>query len=670
MRILFICGTLVIFAATATTAVGETPERDPGASIRIKSLDNGLRVVYAPSENAKTVQILMRVNAGRWSEEKAGVAHLLEHYIFKDARMKADMTYLEVIEENGGSGNAFVVDENTTFYATVPPSKADWLLGIFGRMLINKEFIDKDVEFAKKPVYLEIGRPGPLDYLAAAFSLVFPSNFDLFPGFWETEFNQKSPRRHANMPDTITTASLTSGDLKTFYDTYYHAQNMTLFIAGRFQRDEMEARVKQIFGAMEKGATQGPVPGPLTARHGEYIRSNSTSGTPRFEIGTKLADISFEEQIAVDMYLGALSHQLMKELRNSRGETYTVSPRLDIRRKNGYGSVQMEAPPEAYNGNLKLVRERIDSETRQGRISPEQFEQAKLLYARRFDLKDKDSGAMMDLAKKAEQALVDYGPGTPRPYQIYSSMSLEHYKALLKNAFAPKMQLERRSEPPLFFRYEGVLLLLIGAAAWPWLARRVFTREFPHDRIRMVRKLQYPPGFLIQTLCVVTALAFFIAALAALCAGWNRIDSLQSSFIMSDYLFMQISLGLLIFISQAWFGLFGRKVMIVDQHLWIKSLGYRSTTIPLRDIVSAESIRPPTLFLHPRRLWQIKWRFHIYSPISFWRKAWLIETRARKMYLLGLAHTPNVPSELARSEEPPQPDSAAGIDNAPFSRSG
>jgi predicted Zn-dependent peptidase len=644
---MFICGTLAMFIAGA--AVAEPSGRDPGASIRIKTLDNGLRVVYAPSENAKTVQILMRVNAGRWSEEKAGVAHLLEHYIFKDARMKADMTYLEVIEENGGSGNAFVVDQNTTFYATVPSSKADWLLGVFGRMLINKKFIDKDVEFAKKPVYLEIGRPGPLDYLNALFSSIFPSDLDLFPNFWVTEFNQKSPHRRANIPDTITTSSLTADDLKTFYDTYYHAQNMTLFIAGRFQQEDMEAKVKQVLGPMKKGTVEGLKPGPLTARQGTYIRSSSTSGTPRFEIGTKLADISFEEQIAVDMYLGSLSHQLMKELRNSRGETYTVSPDLSIRRKNGYASVTMEAPPEAYARNLKLVRERIDAEARQGRISPEQFEQAKLLYARQFDLKDKDSGAMMGLATNAEQALVDYGPETPRPFEVYSSMSLDRYKTLLKKAFAPDMQLERRSEPPLLFRYEGVLLLLIGIVAWPWLARRSFTREFLHDRIQLVRKIQYPPGFLVQIICASAALVFFVVTLAALRFTWNRIAYMQTSFILSDYLFAQISLGALIFISQAWFGLFGRKIMIVDGHLWIKSLGYRSTIIPLEDIISARSIRPLLLLRSPRLLWRIKWRFHAYNP---WRKAWLIETRAKKMYLLGVAHAPEIPPELARPQYP------------------
>lgn len=647
MRILF---SISFFLFMATSAFAS--ERDPSGDIQVITLENGLRTVFAPSDTAKTVQVLVRVNAGRWTEETAGIAHLLEHYVFKDAKMDSDMTYLEMIKENGGSGNAHVNDEETAYYATVPADKGPWLLQTFGQLLIGKQFVEEEVEFAKKPVYLEIGQPNPLHYAAAFMGWMLPS-IDFLPDLWKREFGFKSGRDKSSTPDQITTASLSAKDLEKFYQAYYHGRNMKLFIAGKFDVNSMASQVRQAFGKLPRGDQQGYKPTDLKARVRNYIRSTSTSGTPTIELGTKVADIGLEDLIAVSVYLQHVSHRLMKEIRNSRGETYSVQPELDIRQRNGFATLSFEAPPEAYYKNLKMVRDLLENEARQGQISEEQFREARELYSKIFDLTERDSDQMMTLAKAAEKAFDEYGSEVRTPFQIVSSMTLDGYKATLKKVFADNMRVEKLNEPPLFFRYEEMLLFVLGLFASIALARKLFLKTFDHRKIRWVRKLAYPPFYLGHFGIFLIALILNFFTGLSMIYLWDEIPFVHSSFLVGDYFFSFTTTLLTVSQFQIVYVLFGRKAMIVGNELWIKSFGYYSWTIPLSEIQSLRLVNPSLVCLDPKMLWKIKYRIFTYD-FAFWRPAVLVEISDGRAYLVGVKSPHNALEDLQEYIKKPQ----------------
>lgn len=640
MQYLFILVSLI----TASTQTFALTSGDPAAEIQTVTLPNGLKVVLAPSQNAKTVQVRVRVNAGFWSEEIAGVAHLLEHYMFKDAKMEKNVTYLEMIEENGGSGNASTRNEETTYYATVPPNKTRWLLGLFGQMFIAKQFIEEDVQFAKKPVYLEIGKPTPMHYFQAFLDKVIPKNLDLYPGFWQTEFNLKTPHRQG-MPDQITTETLTAADLQKFYNKYYQAGNMTLFIAGQFEVKEVLERTAKIFAALPSGLANEIKPTTLKAVLRPYYHSNTTSGTARITVGSKLTDVTLEQRTAIQVYLEDLSHRLMKEMRNGRGETYTVSPLTDLRHRNGYTGISMEAPNEAYYHNLKEVRDLIEKEGRQGQITAEDFQKARDLFMRKFELKDRDTDTMMALAQGHLQDQEDYGENAKTPFQIYSAMTLEQYKTSLKNAFRKDMKYEANVEPPLFFRYEAFLFVFIGIIAWGRLTKALLTRNFIHNQIRWVRKFTYPAGHLLQFLAFLGGLLVFLLGYAIVYRLTMNISFIQSSFVLSDYLLTQVALIMLFASCQLVFALIGRKVMIVGGSLWIKSYGFWSTLIPIASIARVQTANPVATFLNPAKMWRIKYRFFSYD-LAIWRPGLLLTLKDGRGYFLGVHHSRDAATDL------------------------
>ena len=106
----------------------KSAEQDPWRNISFHKLDNGLDVVLLPSKKSTNVQIEVRVFSGSLNESRAnlGVAHLLEHLLFRSKRLGENQSYIELIQEQGGDANAGVSDELTRYYATLPSEKLEW----------------------------------------------------------------------------------------------------------------------------------------------------------------------------------------------------------------------------------------------------------------------------------------------------------------------------------------------------------------------------------------------------------------------------------------------------------------------------------------------------------------------------------------------------------------
>ncbi len=84
------------------------------------TLDNGLRVVLAPQKDLHTVTVRRSVQVGARDEQpgESGYAHLFEHMMFKGTPKVEDGMYFRVIEQAGGTANAFTSFDVTSYQAT------------------------------------------------------------------------------------------------------------------------------------------------------------------------------------------------------------------------------------------------------------------------------------------------------------------------------------------------------------------------------------------------------------------------------------------------------------------------------------------------------------------------------------------------------------------------
>ena len=197
-----------------------------------------------------------------------GVSHLLEHVLFRDKQLKEEMSYLQLIKEAGGEANGQTEERQTSFFASIPATRGNWLLEKFAEMILHPEINDDYVAKEKGTVELERGRPSPLAG-ALKFDLLkyLSLGYLQSPGFAESEFGVKNPERYTLTEEQLSTQHLTTQQVHDHYENYYYPTNMRLYIAGRFDRAQVMSLINEKWGS-------------LPARNGINAHSRATSASP------------------------------------------------------------------------------------------------------------------------------------------------------------------------------------------------------------------------------------------------------------------------------------------------------------------------------------------------------------------------------------------------------
>jgi len=202
------------------------------------TLPNGLQVLIAPSNASDLVTMDMWVGAGtrRETAENNGVAHFMEHLIFKGTPTRKPGEIDAAIEDLGGTLNAATSYDWAHFYGTVGSADAPAALAVLGDALMNSEMRQSDMD-AEKPVILsEMAREA--GSATTRVSHVF--NALCFP------------THPYGRPLLGTASNISNMPRKTvvdFYHTYYAPANATLILAGRLTPDEGLTLAKKTFGA-------------------------------------------------------------------------------------------------------------------------------------------------------------------------------------------------------------------------------------------------------------------------------------------------------------------------------------------------------------------------------------------------------------------------------------
>ena len=393
---------LVVGLCLSVNLLAEETQIDPFSKVENIKYANGLEVFLAPSEHATNMAFRLDVLVGFEVEKEKdrGISHLLEHVLFRDKQLKDEMTYLQVIREAGGEANGMTNSRVTSYFGSIPYAKSAWLLQSVSKMILEPTFADEYVEKEKGTVELERGQPGPIT-LMLGFN---PADY-LKPsylqekGFWEEEFGLPKDHNYTLSEEQLSTRRLTTAQVKKHYEDYYFPANMRLFIAGHFDREAVLKLIEEKWASLpnRKGKTLEPLPKP-TPKLAPYIRTTFTNETPYVYIGTKTWDVSVEEAEILSSYVEYLSHRLMKEIRNLKGETYTASANMENTYGFGYAYVNFQTQRDHLKENIDLVEKKIHDEAEMGNLSAEQVNEAVKLYFNDYLRRGKEADDMMSIA--------------------------------------------------------------------------------------------------------------------------------------------------------------------------------------------------------------------------------------------------------------------------------
>src|SRR5882672_12938525 len=115
-------------------------------TIQVTTLPNGLRVAADTMHEAESVVVGAWVGVGTRHEpwQANGVAHLVEHMMFKGTKRRSAYALSAAIEKNGGAMNAHTTREETAYYARVLPEDVELATDIVADMLRHSVFEPKE----------------------------------------------------------------------------------------------------------------------------------------------------------------------------------------------------------------------------------------------------------------------------------------------------------------------------------------------------------------------------------------------------------------------------------------------------------------------------------------------------------------------------------------------
>src|SRR5690606_35784325 len=131
-----------------------------GMRVEVTRLANGLTVASDPMAEAESVSLGVWIGAGTRHEaaEENGVAHLLEHMLFKGTPSRSAQAIAEEIEAVGGHLNAYTGRETTAYHAKVLAGDLPLALEIIADILQNSLFDAQELERERQVVLQEIGQ--------------------------------------------------------------------------------------------------------------------------------------------------------------------------------------------------------------------------------------------------------------------------------------------------------------------------------------------------------------------------------------------------------------------------------------------------------------------------------------------------------------------------------
>jgi zinc protease len=216
-------------------------------------LDNGLEVVVIPDHRAPVVthMIWYKVGAADETPGKSGLAHFLEHLMFKGTEKNPGDTFSQDVAEIGGQENAFTTSDYTGFYQRVPREhlkemmalEADRITGLVltdevVKPELNVVLEEQNMRVANNPV----GRLG--EQMDAALYLNHPYGRPAIG--WRQEIEK-----------------LSRDDALAFYRRFYTPNNAVVIVAGDVSADEVKADAEATYGKVAQRAENNPRQHPM-----------------------------------------------------------------------------------------------------------------------------------------------------------------------------------------------------------------------------------------------------------------------------------------------------------------------------------------------------------------------------------------------------------------------
>lgn len=341
-------------------------------SVSFHTAPSGLRMVHmrVPGCAVGYCGVAVRVGSRDEDPDKHGLAHFVEHTIFKGTAKRRSWHIINRMESVGGELNAFTTKEETVVYSAFPGGNLARAAELIADLITSSQFPDSELEKEREVVADEID-----SYLDSPADAVFDDFEDyMFAG---------SPLGHNILGTRKALATFSSQTCREYLTRWYVPDNMVVFYAGNQSATRVFKLLDNVFGNVNGTRPlierkEPPVVSPFD------VRKEIDSHQSHTILGARVGSMTSPDRYATALFTNILGGPGMNSLlnvalRERRGLVYSVDATTGLFSDCGALAIYYGCDPHDNARCRRLVTDTIRS-VADGLITPRKLEAAKKQY--------------------------------------------------------------------------------------------------------------------------------------------------------------------------------------------------------------------------------------------------------------------------------------------------
>lgn len=335
-------------------------------------LDNGMVILTKEVYPSKVVFLSLwaRVGSSFETDEEAGIAHFVEHMLFKNTKKRGVGQVAQEIHALGGYLNGFTTYDCTAYWMVMPGQSLPKALEIQYDAIFNPLFDAKEVEKERSVILEEIKmyKDRPADYISQKLM--------------ETAFKKhRYGRPIIGFEETV--KKVTPESLRKYYTNHYRPNNCFLLAVGDVDTLDIVKKCERTYRKLKEGKVSKNVsPKEPAQKRMRRIEKTGAIKTGHLQMAYHIPSIFDRNIYPVSLLSHVLgtgeSSRLFRELRERRKLVNEISTFTYAQRDPSLLFIESELPPENIEEAEKAIFEIIDDIIKNG-LDDREFQRAKNL---------------------------------------------------------------------------------------------------------------------------------------------------------------------------------------------------------------------------------------------------------------------------------------------------
>jgi predicted Zn-dependent peptidase len=313
-------------------------------------LDTGLRLITEsmPQVRSVTIGVWLTRGSRHESEEQGGIAHFVEHMLFKGTDSRSAEDIAQAIDSIGGQLDAFTAKEYAGYYIKVLDEHLPLAVELLSDIVMHPAFVEEEVGREKKVILEEI-------------KMVEDTPDDLVHELFTQHFWEGHPLGRPILGSKESVEAFTGRSLREYFDHAYVAPNMIVSAAGNLEHPSVRDLVSRAFATLPKNGESIPQRPPtvkpsVLLRTKELEQSHICLGTNSYQQNHEDRYVSY---ILNSVLGGSMSSRLFQNVREKRGLAYSVFSGMSAYRDAGNMTIYAGCAADAVEEVIDLSVEEL-----------------------------------------------------------------------------------------------------------------------------------------------------------------------------------------------------------------------------------------------------------------------------------------------------------------------